>query len=70
MPHCELDLYERMWHANWAADALPRILLVGNDLREYAAKYDHMYCHSFRMLNVRLVDQHTSWRRNTRVCPR
>jgi hypothetical protein len=39
MPHCELDLYERLWRANWTADTLPRILLIGNDLREYSAKY-------------------------------
>jgi hypothetical protein len=39
MPHCELDLYELFWRANWSDNALRWILLVGNDLKEYATKY-------------------------------
>jgi hypothetical protein len=39
MPHCELVLYERFLRANWASGTLHHVLLLGNDLREYATTY-------------------------------
>jgi hypothetical protein len=46
MPHCELVLYERFLRANWASGTLHHVLLLGNDLREYATTY----VPSYRML--------------------
>jgi hypothetical protein len=43
MPHCELVLYERFLRANWASGTLHHVLLVGNDLREYATTYDSVF---------------------------
>lgn len=35
MPHCGVELYENILRENWNADALKRILLLGNVLQEY-----------------------------------
>ncbi|QRW00720.1 SRR1-like protein [Ceratobasidium sp. AG-Ba] len=35
MPHCDVELYERFFRANWSGDALARVLLVANDLQLY-----------------------------------
>ncbi|KAL7283229.1 hypothetical protein ACG7TL_002656 [Trametes sanguinea] len=36
MPHCDLQLYENLLHANWSQSSLPNVLLIANRLSEYA----------------------------------
>jgi len=35
MPHCDLELYENLFRANWNKGQLAQMLLIGNDLRRY-----------------------------------
>jgi hypothetical protein len=35
MPHCPMDLYNNVLHANWTADNLNRIVVLGNPLSAY-----------------------------------
>jgi hypothetical protein len=39
MPHCEINLYERVLAAN-TTSALEATLLVGNDLKNYLGRYE------------------------------
>ncbi|KAB5596445.1 SRR1-like protein [Ceratobasidium theobromae] len=38
MPHCGIELYERFLRANWTGEQMRRIILVANDLFEYAER--------------------------------
>jgi len=40
MPHCPMHLYNNVLHANWTADNLNRIVVLGNPLSAY--KLDHL----------------------------
>ncbi|KAF8911160.1 SRR1-domain-containing protein, partial [Gymnopilus junonius] len=35
MPHCDIELYDALLRANWCQESLPRLFLLGNQLREY-----------------------------------
>lgn len=38
MPHCDLSLFETFLRDNWAPEMIPNIVLVGNNLSDYADK--------------------------------
>lgn len=39
MPHCDMTLYESVLKANWTLQRLGNMLLIGNPISEYIAKY-------------------------------
>ena len=39
MPHCDQSLYEALLRTNWNPSRLGNLLLIGNQLAEYAIKY-------------------------------
>jgi hypothetical protein len=39
MPHCDLSLFERFLRDNWFPERLSDIILVGNNLSDYADKW-------------------------------
>eukprot|EP00958_Prasinococcus_capsulatus_P004771 scaffold442_cov397-Prasinococcus_capsulatus_cf.AAC.20 len=35
MPHCEVLLYDNVLSANWSAEGLPRVVVLGNSFTRY-----------------------------------
>jgi len=38
MPHCDIELYDAIIHANWSRNGLCNLFLLGNSLQEYLDK--------------------------------
>lgn len=39
MPHCDLQLYERVIRANWTLDGLCKAVFLANRFRDYVDKW-------------------------------
>jgi len=39
MPHCDLELYEKIIGANWSEEHLRRIVFIANRFSDYSDKY-------------------------------
>lgn len=38
MPHCDLSLFETFLRDNWDPERIPNVIIVGNNLSDYADK--------------------------------